>query len=185
VDYIEIPNWDGTDDPKAGFQHYKDRDPKWIKSYTRLLAKDEYLQLTLRQRGLLHGIWLAYASSGRKLGASPAQLRRALGSETVRARDIEALNHAGFIVIRASGSLAKRATLASPEKRREEKTVRSDVAQDVAAPLDVDALEAWQPEEESAETVDELAARRRSRAEVNGKPLGPILDELLARAQSP
>lgn len=122
TDYIEIPNWAGEDDARAGFQHYKHRDPKWIKNYTRLLAKDEYLALTLRQRGLLHGIWLAYASAGRKLGSSPVQLRRALGSETVRARDIEALNHAGFIHICASEPLAEVEQPASPEteERREQ-----------------------------------------------------------------
>lgn len=120
--YITVPNWTGP----TGFQHYKDRDPKWIKNYTRLLMKDEYRKLTFKQRGLLHGIWLAFASSGGKLGASPAQLGRILGEETVRTRDIEALNHAGFIEFLASGALAeleRNASLENIDLKREEKSL--------------------------------------------------------------
>jgi len=88
------------------FQHYKDRDPAWIKNYTRLLADENYLALTLRQRGILHGVWLLYAASGRKLGSSPARLGLMLGDSSVRRRDIERLEQAGFIRVFASTPLA-------------------------------------------------------------------------------
>ncbi len=108
--WIIIPNW-----PR--FQHYKERRPVWIKAYTELLADRAYLKLTLRQRGLLHGLWLAYAASGLDLGSSAAQVGRVLGEPTVRTRDIEALNHAGFITLSASKPLAERYQDASPEPR--------------------------------------------------------------------
>ena len=110
--YIWIPNWDGP----GGFQHYKSRDPIWIKNYTRLLSHDAYCALTLTQRGLLHGIWLEYASSppafredtassARRLRGDTLTLTRRLGQKVSR-RDIEALNHAGFIELIASTLLA-------------------------------------------------------------------------------
>ena len=88
--WIVIPRWEE-------FQHYKDRDPKWIKVYTRLLASQSYLALSFRQRGILHGIWMLYAASGRELGASPARLGLMLGDPTVRARDLISLEQAGFL----------------------------------------------------------------------------------------
>lgn len=100
--YIYIPNWSG---PK-GFQHYKDRDPKWIKNYTRLLSHDAYADLTFHQRGILHGLWMEYARSTRQLRGSTLTLTRRLG-QRVTTRDLEALNQAGFIRLVASSALAE------------------------------------------------------------------------------
>ncbi len=98
--YIHVERWDE-------FQHYKNRDPLWIKSYTRLLYDRRYIGLSFRMRGLLHGIWLLYAASGRDLGASPAQIGRMLGDTTVRMRDLVSLSDAGFITISASKVLSQ------------------------------------------------------------------------------
>src|SRR5262249_17272190 len=54
--WIEVCNWDK-------FQHYKDRDPYFIKNYTALVHDENYRELTAAERGLLHGIWLEYANS--------------------------------------------------------------------------------------------------------------------------
>jgi hypothetical protein len=98
--WIVIPNWDE-------FQHYKDgRDPFWIKSYVKLLHKDEYMDLTFHQRGVLHGLWITYARSGRQLRDNTATLTRQLGHRVMR-RDLEALNHAGFIQFQSRPSLSK------------------------------------------------------------------------------
>lgn len=111
--WIVVPNW-------GDFQHYKDRDPTWIKFYTRLMSDAEYMRLSFRLRGILGGIWLLYAASdGQVLGSSPAQLGRMIGGEEVRTRDIEALVHAGFIQLSASKPLALRYQVASPEKEAE------------------------------------------------------------------
>jgi hypothetical protein len=101
--WIVIPNWDGDD----GFQHYKDRDPIWIKNYRRLLNKDEYLELSFHQRGILHSLWLAYAASNRQLIDNTSTLNRQLGHRVTR-HDLETLNHAGFIRFSASKPLAQR-----------------------------------------------------------------------------
>jgi hypothetical protein len=114
--YVWIPNWEGSDDNPEGFQHYKNRDPIWIKNYTRLLSKDEYLALSGHRRGVLHGIWLAYATSRRRLPHETLTLTRRLGLKVTTA-DLASLNHAGFIEVVASDVLAERLQDASPHAR--------------------------------------------------------------------
>lgn len=125
--WIVIPKWDGAD----GFQHYKNRDPIWIKAYTRLLSDRAFLSLTYHQRGLLLSIWLEYARGNRQLSDSTVGLTRQLGQRVLR-RDLEALSHAGFITFSASRPLAPRYQDASPEKRREEKTFTSSTTRATA-----------------------------------------------------
>lgn len=114
--WIVFPRWDGKD----GFQHYKNRDPVWIKNYTRLTSSDEYLALSFADRGLLHGLWLEYARSGRALTRDTASLGRRLG-QRVLSEQLERLNQAGFLTFSASKPLAPGYHDASPEKRREDR----------------------------------------------------------------
>jgi hypothetical protein len=98
--WIVIPGW-----PK--FQHYKDRDPTWIKNYTRLLHDDAYDELTLAATGLLHVSWLLYAVSGGVLAVS--QLRRfctAKGDSRHFQHHLDSLIRAGFVQVVASKPLA-------------------------------------------------------------------------------
>src|SRR4051794_35430914 len=73
--WIVISNWDR-------FQHYKDRNPSWIKGYVELLNDTEFRRLTFPQRGLLFGIWLLYASTRREVPHSAAWLAHRLGGIT-------------------------------------------------------------------------------------------------------
>jgi hypothetical protein len=96
MSWIEIPNWER-------FQHYGlYRRPLWIKNYTMLLHKDDYLDLPVGARGLLHGIWLAYADRDGLLRTS--DLNAILKSQT-RASTLESLNHAGLLLLSASKPL--------------------------------------------------------------------------------
>jgi len=104
---IHISRWDD-------FQHYGKREAPWIKNYTRLLSDETYRKLTLQQRGVLHGLWLEYARSHRELPDDTASISRRLGVRVSRAT-LEALNHAGFIVVSASTMLAPRYHGASTE----------------------------------------------------------------------
>ena len=109
--WIVIPNWEQFQHRDVG----RSKVPPWVKSYTRLLSDDDYLSLSWEQRGLLHGIWLEYARSLRQLPASRTSLSRRLGM-TVRASQLEALNHAGFISFSASKPASNPdSDLASPE----------------------------------------------------------------------
>lgn len=106
--YIIVHDWNKH-------QHYKDQmRPAWIKCFTKLLHKDEYLELSLSQRGLLHGIWLLYAQSGGELRVRQAR-RLLVGSESDARRftsNLESLRNAGFIHFYSRPVL---------EQRREEK----------------------------------------------------------------
>ena len=107
--WIVVPSWEK-------FQHYKDRNPVWIKLYIELAHKDEWLRLTGPQRGMLVTVWLEYAlSKGR---VSREMIRRSLG-ESFRNATLESLNDAGFIQFVASKPLAHRYQAASPEKEGE------------------------------------------------------------------
>jgi hypothetical protein len=121
VTYISIPNWTG----KRGFQHYKDRNPPWIKVYTELLANDDYLDLTGDQRAILHGLWLEYASSSCRLRADTRSLTRRLNLR-VTSRQLERLIEAGFIELVARRSQAEGYGIASSRGTREETEAETD-----------------------------------------------------------
>lgn len=111
--WIVIPNWDE-------FQHYSDRDPRWIKNYRHLLSDDDYLGLSGHCRSILHGLWLVYASSDGQVRLDARSLSHRLALR-VSSLQLESLNGAGFIEVSASRPLALRYQVASLEKRREEK----------------------------------------------------------------
>ncbi len=107
--WIVIPDWDR-------FQHYSDREVRWVKCYVSLLSKPEYLRLNPGARAVLHGLWLMYASSHRHIPLDTALLSRQLNLR-VSSVQLESLNHAGFIEFSASRPLAQ----IREEKKREEK----------------------------------------------------------------
>lgn len=81
------------------FQHYKDQTaPPWVKLYTDLLRKDEFMDLSTHRRAVLQGIWLLYAEKRRRVRHDTAMLSRELNAR-VTSPDLEALAAAGFIEI--------------------------------------------------------------------------------------
>jgi hypothetical protein len=98
--YIYVVDW-------RRFQHYRDRQPLWLKDYVEQLDDEEYLTLSLARRGLLKDVRSLYARSREHLAADVRALSRRLGAR-VTWRDLEALSHAGFIEVLASDELAER-----------------------------------------------------------------------------
>jgi hypothetical protein len=96
-EWIHIPRWDQ-------FQHYKKRDPPWIKDYRSQLDNPTYLGLTFAQRGLLHDLRLLYLVTHKNVTLDTRKLSRRLG-ERVLSIQLEALNDAGLIEVRASTPL--------------------------------------------------------------------------------
>jgi hypothetical protein len=92
--WIVVRNW-------GRFQHYKHRQPPWIKNYTELMSDDAYRSLPLGTRGVLHGLWMEYARGRRLLRGDSRSVSRALGQRVLTAQ-LEALNQAGFIDLVAS-----------------------------------------------------------------------------------
>jgi hypothetical protein len=93
MSWIHVPNW-------GRFQHYGAvRRPIWVKNYVALLHKEEYTDLSLAERGLLHGIWLAYADTQ---GRVRTDRLHSIVTASTRKRHLESLSHAGFIEVSAS-----------------------------------------------------------------------------------
>jgi hypothetical protein len=141
--WIIVRKWDEFQHPDA--LRNKDGIPPWIRSYTALLHKDEYLELSLHARGVLHGLWLEYAASHQQLTDNTARLSRRLGQKVTRAT-LDSLIHAGFVEVSASRPQAERKQTASElqdQKRGEEKKSRkasSSTTRSEPRPPDADAV---------------------------------------------
>jgi hypothetical protein len=112
--WIVVPNWDK-------FQHYKDRDPVWIKLFTELRNKDEWRHLTLAQRGLLVSIWIEYAAANGQLRAADLP---SLILQKLPLNSLDSLNHTGLIQLCASKPAQIASTRARPRTREETETER-------------------------------------------------------------
>jgi hypothetical protein len=161
-EWIVIPNWDR-------FQHYKDRDPPWIKLYTDLAHREEWLDLTMAERGLLVTIWIEYARSGCTLGAN--RLRRLL-HRNYRTNALEPLIDAGFITVVASKPLAARYHDASPETE-EENYIRSSLPTVVKADAPPAAPEGAAGAAPTPSETDKPKPRRSRKCNICGITLGP------------
>jgi len=112
-EWIVVRNW-------RRFQHYKDRDPPWIKLYTELNSDPNWLGLSLSERGLLVTIWVEFA---RSRGQVPINSPQLLGNYA-RTSHFRSLSDAGFIAIVASKPLAL-ARSREAETEEETKQVKS------------------------------------------------------------
>jgi hypothetical protein len=71
--HFEICNW-------ARYQHYKDRDPTWLKLHRALLSDYQWAQLPDVSKGQLMGLWLVAARCGNRIPADPIWLANQIGA---------------------------------------------------------------------------------------------------------
>lgn len=158
MQYLRVKNW-------GEHQHYKDRNPPWIKLHRALLDDYEFCQLSDESKAHLVLIWLLASQSGGRIPAEPAFLASKIGSR--KRPDLNVLVAAGFLIPEsppeqdASKPLAPckqdaSALLAfarSREERREEERQSalarrtagpSDSHRQLAAKLGVDCLTEWE-----------------------------------------
>jgi hypothetical protein len=112
TDYIRVRNFEQL-------QHYKERDPPWIKLYHRML--DEYAFARLSDAGKWHlvGIFLLASRCGNRIAADAKWVGKKIGARTVV--DLAALEAAGFLEP-ADDALAACKQPASPETEAETET---------------------------------------------------------------
>ena len=72
MEYLSVKNWDD-------FQHYRDREPKWIKVYRSLLMDYKYDQLTDAEFGILVKIWLLASQMENKIPNDGSWIKNKLG----------------------------------------------------------------------------------------------------------
>tara|TARA_Y100000004_G_scaffold54023_1_gene60127 strand:- start:685 stop:1308 length:624 start_codon:yes stop_codon:yes gene_type:complete len=129
---IRIPNW-------SEFQHFKDRDPIWIKLYRRLLHKREWRQLSHGAAKFLIDLWLISSRYQGDITAKQGDLYDELAWE-VRAsvQDVELwvqeLVAQEFITVisdRYQDDITKKRR-EEKSQRREEQTTTSETVPDAA-----------------------------------------------------
>jgi hypothetical protein len=172
--WLVIPRWDD-------FQHRdmaRSTIPPWIKTYTKLMSDDDFLGLSFHLRGVLVSIWMEYAAARRQLLGSTSTLTRRLG-QRVTTRDLESLNHAGFIHFSASKPASNLASEPASlevevEKRRieaEEPNQDQEQEQNQAPASAVARPPASPPEKEGG--VSPQAAQPEAVETLSGNPHAP------------
>ena len=109
MEYLKVKNW-------TKFQHYKTRNPPWIKLYRSLLTDYQFCALSDRDKGHLILLWVWAAGADGCLPRDAAWLRRRLGLHSDP--NLELFINQGWLIIIASINCGD---VASTEKRREEK----------------------------------------------------------------
>lgn len=87
--YLAVKNW-------AEFQHYKDRDPPWIKLHRTLLADYEFSCLQDASKAHLMLIWLFASQSGGRIPDDPEYLRDKLSLK--KPPDLEHFINQGLLI---------------------------------------------------------------------------------------
>lgn len=162
--YLRIKNWDE-------FQHYRDRNPPWIKLHRALLDDYEFGRLPDTSKACLMLIWLLGSQSEGRIPADPKFLQARLGLE--KPPNLQIIVEAGFLIVEQDASkplqnasetldLARSREERREEKRREEARARDDFARFwLAYPKRVskpDAEKSWKNLAFSAEQAERVIA---------------------------
>lgn len=141
---IRPKNW-------KSFQHYRDRDPTWIKLHKRLLDDFEFHSLPLASQALAPMLWLL-ASEDKEgwIDADPKRIAFRLRRTAKEiSESINPLIDGGFFELEhcASKTLAEVEPSASPENKRQVETQEEEQEQEIARSADADepqlALQAY------------------------------------------
>lgn len=163
---IKPRNW-------ADFQHYKDRDPPWIKLHKKLLDDYEYQNLPLASRALAPMLWLlASEDKDGVINANEAKLAFRLRMSTGELTDaLMPLIQANFFTVEhdASDAIAQCKQDAMPETETQDKAETEAQGRQIARSADADeptqALQAFNllAEELSWPAAQRLTVARRSK----------------------
>lgn len=137
--YLRIREW-------ARFQHYKDRDPPWIKLHRELLTSRTWVSLDDASRALAVALMLLAAGTDNKIPADAAYLKRVayLNSDPdwqplVKTQFIDVVDDSGIVLADASAPLAsgtKRSSEAEQRRDRAEESRDRHVAQEREGPVE-------------------------------------------------
>ena len=93
--YLQIKNW-------SEFQHYKDRNPPWIKLHRALLDDYEFSCLQDASKAHLMLIWLFASQKNGRIPDDPAFLKKKLGLE--REPNLKLLVDQGLLIVEQDAS---------------------------------------------------------------------------------
>lgn len=106
--YYQIKSWES-------YQHYKDRNPPWIKLHRELLTSETWITLADASRVLAVACMLVAAATGNRIPTNPAYIKRVAYlngdpdfAPLLESQFIEEIDETGKVLARASKPLAKR-----------------------------------------------------------------------------
>jgi len=138
--YFGVRNWEE-------FQHYKDRDPTWIKLYNRLLDDYAFGLLPDARKWHLIGIFLLASRHNNRVPRDPAWVSRKIGAHMPV--DLAMLERAGFLVMLEGETLPAPLLLAPPEQvASPEKEKRREETETESMSADADACDLFSHENE-------------------------------------
>ena len=114
--YFSVKNWDK-------FQHYKDRNPPWIKLHNSLLDNYEFECLQDASKSHLLCIWMLASRTDNRMPLDPEWIKRKIGASSKV--DLEILLEYGFIELQGMAQDASKA-LVSGEKSRDRERDREE-----------------------------------------------------------
>jgi hypothetical protein len=165
MEYLRVKNWEE-------FQHYKDRNPPWIKLHRALLDNYDFCKLADETKAHLMLIWIHASQNDGLVPHDSAFLENKLSCREI---DLEVLIEKGFLLVEddASDMLAPclqddTKSVRLEEKRREEKIYAAFAAFWDAYPRKKskgDAEKAWKqikPNEQLAEQILQAVERAKT-----------------------
>ena len=90
MEYLYIKNWDN-------YQHYKNRNPPWIKLHAKVLNDRKFTMLPSASRGLLIQLWILASEQEGKVPYDLDEIRFRLRDDSIKLKDIELLRDSGFL----------------------------------------------------------------------------------------
>ena len=115
--YFSVSNW-------GEFQHYKDRNPPWIKLHNQLLDNYEFENLTDATKGHLLCIWMLASRTNNKLPYDHSWIKRKIGANSTI--DLKSLECSGFIEVQGVERNASMMLVSEEERRGETEKRRED-----------------------------------------------------------
>ena len=117
--YLRVKNWET-------FQHYKQRNPPWIKLHNQLLSSYEFSCLHDASKAHLMLIWLLASQCDNKIPNDPAWIQRKIGSSTKP--DIKSLIENNFLECYHDASNPLATCIAQTETETENKNILVEIA---------------------------------------------------------
>lgn len=135
--YLRVKNWEE-------FQHYKDRNPPWIKLHRALLDNYDFCSLKDHQKAHLMLIWIHASQNNGLIPHDAKFLERKLSCNGL---DLDILIASGFLSVEqaASKPLAEDKQNARLEEKRREEEIYTPAAHALLAYLNEKAGKAFQP----------------------------------------
>lgn len=124
--YLVVKDW-------AQYQHYKNRNPPWIKLYYHTLDDYEFARLSDVAKGHLLLIWLLASRHGGRIHNDPVWVGRRIGATDPI--NLQVLIDQGFLLTEqdASNMLAECKQSAMPEREKRERRKEGDEEEDETA----------------------------------------------------